>query len=249
MARPLKVGADYFPFDVDLDVKIDFIESKYANDGFAVIVKLWQKIYKENGYYCKWDSDIAMLFAFKNANNISVERLNGIIDLAFEKELFSKEVFERYGVLTSAGVQRRYLLVTVKRSRVDLDERYLLIDVPKNAVNVYINGVKVSDNSKKVDNNTQSKVKESKENESKGNESSFENTKYIISYFKTQTGNEPGIYAKDSLKRYIDAGMSVEDICSIIDENVGNGRKTWGDVVRKLLEEHSNLITKRGYID
>lgn len=248
MARPLKVGADYFPLDVDLDVKIDFIERKYANDGFAVIVKLWQKIYKENGYYCKWDSDTAELFAFRNANNISTERLNGIIDLALKKELFNKEIFEKYGVLTSAGIQKRYLLVTVKRSRIDLDKRYLLIDVPKNAVNVYINGVKVSDNLKKVNNNTQSKVKESKENEStvnesKVNESSFENIDYIISYFKTQTGNKPGIYAKDSLKRYIDAGMSVEAICSIIDENVGNSRKTWGDVERKLLEEYSNLIT------
>lgn len=162
MARPIKTGTDYFPLDVELDIKMDFVESRYGNDGFSTIIKLWQKIYAENGYYCKWDNDIAVLFAFKKANNIDIDKLDGIIKLALEKELFDKNIYEKYGVLTSAGIQKRYLLITERRKKVVINGDYLLIDIPTNSINVDINFIN-------VDINTQSKVKESKGKESKVN--------------------------------------------------------------------------------
>jgi hypothetical protein len=169
LARPIKTGTDYFPLDVELDIKMDFVESRYGNDGFSTIIKLWQKIYAENGYYCKWDNDIAVLFAFKKANNIDIDKLDGIIKLALEKELFDKNIYEKYGVLTSAGIQKRYLLITERRKKVVINGDYLLIDIPTNSINVDINFINVDINSKNVDINTQSKVKESKGKESKVN--------------------------------------------------------------------------------
>lgn len=169
MARPIKTGTDYFPLDVELNIKMDFVESRYGNDGFSTIIKLWQKIYAENGYYCKWDNDIAVLFAFKKANNIDIDKLDGIIKLALEKELFDKNIYEKYGVLTSAGIQKRYLLITERRKKVVINGDYLLIDIPTNSINVDINFINVDINSKNVDINTQSKVKESKGKESKVN--------------------------------------------------------------------------------
>lgn len=169
MARPIKTGTDYFPLDVELDIKMDFVESRYGNDGFSTIIKLWQKIYAENGYYCKWDNDIAVLFAFKKANNIDIDKLDGIIKLALEKELFDKNIYEKYGVLTSAGIQKRYLLITERRKKVVINGDYLLIDIPTNSINVDINFINVDINSKNVDINTQSKVKKSKGKESKVN--------------------------------------------------------------------------------
>lgn len=169
MARPIKTGTDYFPLDVELDIKMDFVESRYGNDGFSTIIKLWQKIYAENGYYCKWDNDIAVLFAFKKANNIDIDKLDGIIKLALEKELFDKNIYEKYGVLTSPGIQKRYLLITERRKKVVINGDYLLIDIPTNSINVDINFINVDINSKNVDINTQSKVKESKGKESKVN--------------------------------------------------------------------------------
>ena len=169
MARPIKTGTDYFPLDVELDIKMDFVESRYGNDGFSTIIKLWQKIYAENWYYCKWDNDIAVLFAFKKANNIDIDKLDGIIKLALEKELFDKNIYEKYGVLTSAGIQKRYLLITERRKKVVINGDYLLIDIPTNSINVDINFINVDINSKNVDINTQSKVKESKGKESKVN--------------------------------------------------------------------------------
>ena len=49
MARPIKTGTDYFPLDVELDIKMDFVESRYGNDGFSTIIKLWQKYMRRMG--------------------------------------------------------------------------------------------------------------------------------------------------------------------------------------------------------
>ncbi|MFY9378775.1 MAG: Lin1244/Lin1753 domain-containing protein, partial [Acutalibacteraceae bacterium] len=45
MARPAKDGVDYFPLDVHLDDKFKFIEIKFKLEGFAILIKLFQKIY------------------------------------------------------------------------------------------------------------------------------------------------------------------------------------------------------------
>ena len=54
MARPKKQGLDYFPLDVNVDNKIEILESEYGILGFGFIVRLFQKIYA-NGYYLEWN--------------------------------------------------------------------------------------------------------------------------------------------------------------------------------------------------
>ena len=61
MPRPQKAGVEYFPLDVENDDKLDLIEAEFGLTGFAVIVKLYQRIYKL-GYYCEWDDEVALLF-------------------------------------------------------------------------------------------------------------------------------------------------------------------------------------------
>ena len=56
-----KAGIDYFPLNCRLDEKFELIEAEYGLKGFAVIVKLLQRIYGEHGYYCEWNDDIALL--------------------------------------------------------------------------------------------------------------------------------------------------------------------------------------------
>ena len=51
MARPMKDGVDYFPLDVNVDKKFRLVEAKFGIVGFGVIVKLFQLIYAENGYF------------------------------------------------------------------------------------------------------------------------------------------------------------------------------------------------------
>lgn len=60
VARPKKTGLDYFPLDVYLDDKFKFVEIKFKLEGFAIVIKLLQKIYA-NGYYIEWGEDEELL--------------------------------------------------------------------------------------------------------------------------------------------------------------------------------------------
>ena len=46
MARPKKIGLDYFPMDVDLNDQVQALELIHGNDGFVWLIKFWQLAYK-----------------------------------------------------------------------------------------------------------------------------------------------------------------------------------------------------------
>ncbi len=169
MARPTKTGLEYFPLDVDMDQddKLFFIEAKHGLIGFAVVVRLLMLIYKD-GYYKQYTKDKE---AFMLAKRLSVEVnvLNNIVNDCINEDIFNKKLFEQYGILTSRGIQKRYLEACARRKEVNIFKEYCLID-PKNYKNLvfeYINPVIVDINPDKCNTvsaeTPQSKVKESKE--------------------------------------------------------------------------------------
>lgn len=151
MARPVKQGLDYFPLNVVLDEKFDLLEHKHGIVGYAVVLKLWQKIYKK-GYYTKWDDMIQEATAFKF--DIEPEGLNAIIKTAFRVGLFDLQMYEKYGILTSHGIQKQYFLSVGRRKGVEVIAEFMLVNVPDNVVCVDINGVNVDINQHKPCNNT-----------------------------------------------------------------------------------------------
>jgi Domain of unknown function (DUF4373) len=154
MSRPIKQGLDYFPMDVDLDNKFELIEAKHGVAGFGIIIKLFQRIYKE-GYFLKWDEETALLFSKKI--NVDINEVNAIIEDCFRYQLFSKTTFSRYKILTSAGIQKRFCSAIKRRNEVNFCKNFILIDV--NAlINVDINWINVNNKY----------TKESKEKKSKG---------------------------------------------------------------------------------
>lgn len=172
MARPQKTGLEYFPLDVDIDQddKIQLIEARFGITGFAIIIKLFMKIYKE-GYYYEWTEKEQLLFSKRI--NVDINLVNDVINECIKWGLFDSTLYEKYKILTSKGIQRRYLEATGRRKQVELIKEYCLIDSSKysNVVFVSINSVNVNNNpqSDKVndDINPKSKVKESKVKESK----------------------------------------------------------------------------------
>lgn len=169
MARPTKVGVDYFPLDCHMEEKIRLIQAEFGLKGFAVVVKLYQKIYGELGYYCEWNEDSLLLFMSENGVSSRDERnlIEEIVKACIRRNVFSEKLFNKYGVLTSVGVQKRYLESVSRRESVELKKEYLLISVPKNAVNVVINSINADINSNNVSNNSQSKVNKTKGNKIK----------------------------------------------------------------------------------
>lgn len=164
MARPIKAGTDYFPLNVYMDDSIELIEAEFGLEGFAIVVKLWQKIYAERGYYCEWNDEVALLFAKKIGAGGNV--VSEIVNAAIRRGIFNDELFGRFGILTSSGIQKRYFEITSRRTKVDVDKRYLLVVAPENAVFVTETGVCV-DKNKSLCVQKSHKVKESKEKEIK----------------------------------------------------------------------------------
>lgn len=174
MARPQKVGIDYFPLDVDMDQddKIAMIEAVRGIEGFGVVIKLLMKIYKE-GYYYKWTEREQILFSKRI--NVDINRVNAIINDCIKWDLFDKELFNKYHILTSRGIQKRYLEAVKRRTSIELIQEFLLLtscDIVqyKNIVFVDINGDNVNINLINDDINTQRKEKKSKEKKSKEKE-------------------------------------------------------------------------------
>lgn len=112
MARPKKRGLDYFPFDVDFfqDLKIRKL-IKYQGGGKAITVYtlLLCNIYKQ-GYYLRWDEDLP--FIVSEQTGFDEAYIREVIKYCLTIGLFSKELYESDKILTSKGIQERYLKIS-----------------------------------------------------------------------------------------------------------------------------------------
>ena len=165
MARPQKQGLDYFPLDTVFDTNMELIEAEYGLTGFAVVVKLWQKIYAECGYYCEWTDEVALLFAKRN--NVGGNAVSEIITAAIKRGIFDKNLYDKYSILTSSGIQKRYFEAVNRRVQIEIKEQYLLVPYTQNTENVGKNEVNVDINEVNANINPQTKVKDKKEEEIK----------------------------------------------------------------------------------
>lgn len=165
MPRPLKTGLEYFSLDCKLDDNFTIIQNDFGLKGFAVVVKLYQMIYGEYGYYCEWNKNSLLRFLSVNHLGSCDENFVGdIIASCIRRGLFSKEKYDRYHILTSRGIQKRYFAALSRRTAIEVRKEYLLVSVPKNAIIVDKNFNPVYENPENVCDNPQSKVKKSKVN-------------------------------------------------------------------------------------
>ena len=157
MARPIKKGLPYFPLDVTLDDKFELIEAEFGLKGFAVVVKLYQKIYGQQGYYCEWTNEVSLLFG--KSIGLGGSDVSEIVAASVRRGIFDREKLEKYSILTSKGIQERYFNAVSRRQEVEVEERYLLLSYAQLSDNVIINRVNVDRNSKNAHSGTQRKVK------------------------------------------------------------------------------------------
>lgn len=188
MGRQNEVSLPYFELDCHMDDKIELIEAEYGLKGFAIIIKLYQRIYGgEYGYYCEFTPDIALLLAARlcgSSGGVSGKvgiasgegslpgfpknLITDVVAASIRRGIFSERLFKEYRILTSSGIQKQYLKATAKRQVVNLKKEYLLISVPENRSNVVINSISVGRKTIDVGINSQSKSK-SKSKSNKNN--------------------------------------------------------------------------------
>ena len=177
MARPIKDGVDYFPMDTGFyknDDKVRLLRAEFGAKGMYLLNYLLCEIYGQNGYFLKWDNNKCFLVSDGAGCGCNPEFISEFISGALRCSLFDERVFKVFGVLTSAGIQRRYLRMLNSRDYIVIFQEYWLLDVndkkdvPTGVLNKLAfkkvsckgNGFKNKGNSVKTKGNTQSKGKD-----------------------------------------------------------------------------------------
>ena len=179
MARPLRDGVDYFPFDVGMlrDPKVKLIKGEFGALGVLVLITIMSSAYEENGYYKEWSDDVCILVSDEVGCGCNFGTVAEIVKGCVRRSLFDEGVLNAFGVLTSAGIQRRFLRAASKRDDIQIFQEYWLLDIndrkdfPASMLNkIAFKSVKTPGNPVKTPGNPKSKAKQSKVKESKGKE-------------------------------------------------------------------------------
>lgn len=145
MARPRLTNLNYFPLNVDFfeDDKIQLIEADYGLKGVIIALKLLCKIYKEKGYYYQWGDDQCLLFAKKAGEGIRSSLVSEVVQGLVRRGFFDKTVFDSFNVLTSKGIQERYIKALERTDLVEIKKELLCKNV-EIGVNVTLIGIDVT---------------------------------------------------------------------------------------------------------
>lgn len=148
-----KEGIPSFLLDCRTNDNISEIEAEYGVKGFAVVVRLWQKIYAERGYYCEWIERSPLLFLsnwFGGNSGVTVSLINEIVNRCLKNGIFDAGMHEDYSILTSARIQEQYFDAVKRRKEILVRKEYLLVSVGKIECIAYENDVSVCRNPQNV---------------------------------------------------------------------------------------------------
>ncbi len=164
MARPIKQGLEYFPVDVNFfeDIKVRRIKKHCGIQSIPILIGILCSIYRDEGYYVGINEDLTFLIA--EQFGVSEGAVEDTVRKAVSVEFFDPEMFHKYNILTSRGIQNRYFKAVsdCNRKSVKVTGDFLLVEVSSaiNVINSPINSINYPDN-------PQSKEKESKEKKRK----------------------------------------------------------------------------------
>lgn len=130
MAGRPKQGIDYSGWSVDIfdsDPKIDKLLDAKGWRGFGIYFFLCQRAYKTNGYFYKWSYDDCATTARKMGGGINSGTVEETVRFCFQVDLFDQRLFDRWGILTSRGIQRRFWAVLSERRIKTAYEEYWLL--------------------------------------------------------------------------------------------------------------------------
>lgn len=197
MARPLKSGLDYFPHDTDMsdDQKILCLEAEHGLIGYAVFLKLLERIYKTSDGKLSLSSDTDIKVLSKRIG-ISSKKFMEILKSCVNFSLFDTDTYNSQKVITSSGINRRLSSAKQERERkrnwrLERD----IIDVDNAGISTDKGGIIDTENT--VDNERYSTTKESRVKEIKGNKTKEEEIREIVVAYESNIGQgTPSILEK-----------------------------------------------------
>ena len=131
LARPLKDGVLYFPKDVDFydDDKVKLLRAEFGAKGMYLLDYLLCELYGKEGYYLEWGEEKCGLVSDGAGCGLTPDFVSEFVDGCVRRSFFDKRVFDVFGVLTSCGIQARYVRMFNGRSRIVVFEEYFLLDL------------------------------------------------------------------------------------------------------------------------
>ena len=132
MAGKAKRKLDYAGWSTDIfdnDTKIDKLLDAQGWIGFGIYFFLCQKAFGSDGYFYKWGFDDCASTARKMGGGVGSGTVRETVDYCLHIGLFSKRLFDEWGVLTSKGIQRSYWAVAkTRRDKAVAKELWILDD-------------------------------------------------------------------------------------------------------------------------
>lgn len=181
-------GLSYFPFDIDFfqDLKIRKLIRCQGGKAVTVYALLLCFIYK-SGYYIRWDEELP--FAISEQTGYDEAYIREVIKSCVTLGLFSRELFENEGVLTSRGIQERYAEICELSRRVYVIEQFNLISEQKEEVSAQKKAISVQKNNINVQKTAISATKRKVNKTKKENISDDMSKKAADAPFPTPTEN------------------------------------------------------------
>jgi hypothetical protein len=262
--RPQKEGIDYISLDVDWDtkdMKTKLLTAQYGSLGRDIYLSFLCMIGRDKGYYMPEPSgDDYELFASQCSSSfyaVTVENIKQILNFCLQKGLFCKHLFDSCNVLTSNGVQKRYINIVKRRKEIKIWKEIWLYQFSKYEIErdliydhiVYVdkNGIIVNYNSNSDINNSQN----GGDNSYKGEESIEKKRKEknsIGEREKRREGTPPQIlnflsFDKNNIKNYLINEFELEEEKAefISEKYIANRNK------HKLLYESDFYCDTKGY--
>lgn len=262
MARPLKDGIDYFSKDTDFyeDDKIKVLRADFGAKGMYLLDYLLCEIYGKSGYYMGWDDRKCSLVSDGARCDFTPGFVKEFVNACLSEGFFNKELATACGILTSAGIQRRYIRGVGGRDAIYLIEEYMLLDktsekdYPKGtlkkctfkSLSLDKNGVSMQRNSINLENNPQKKRKESKGKEKKEEAPDEpELSPAAAALFSFYQKNMAVPLSPMTMEKLL-AWMNDVDVSLIeyaIEQAVGQNKRTWA-YVEAILNNHANAGRK-----
>lgn len=133
MAGKPKKRIDYAGWSVDIfssDTKIDKLLDSQGWVGFGVYFYLCQMAFASEGYYYEWCYDLCATTARKMGGGVSAGTVKETVKYCLQIGLFDKGLFDRWGILTSRGIQKSFLVVLKSKNRrgTEIFEEFWLLD-------------------------------------------------------------------------------------------------------------------------
>jgi len=142
MGRLPKQGIDCWPMDNGFlrDGKIRRIKMSCGPSSPTILISLLSHIYSDYGYYIAWNDNLSFLIA--DEVGVTEDAVVAVVDKALQVGFFDHDFFDKYNILTSEEIQKRFFKAIRNRKQVEIVTEYFLAGA-ENAINESIKVIHV----------------------------------------------------------------------------------------------------------